>query len=149
MTDLKYLKDINFIIEKIIDNRIDEIIENANFEKNINSMLKNINNNISNSNKILKNKKNIKKNEYLMPHNLFIKEAFRIAKDEKHLGYLKDDFIVKIKSFNIIKKSTERLISYNSLWKKLDNDTLNKYINLCKDNDFTNDKYLDVINKSN
>lgn len=146
MNDTKYLKDIQIVIEKIIDNRINEIIKNTDFDENINNILKVINNNISNSDNTIKKQKNIKKKSQLTSRNLFIKEAFRIAKNEPHLNYLPNDMIVKIKSFNTI-KTTEKMKIYNDLWKKLDNDLIIKYNKLCEKKDFTSDKYLDIINK--
>lgn len=146
MNNIKYLNEIQNIIEKIINIRIDEIITKSNLNEEIkNSILK--------YNKEIKENKNnnkeTKKDTILNPRTAFIKDASRIYKDEKHLNFLSNEIIIKIRALIPLNyKQSQKLKEYNELWKELDKETIDKYNNICKNKYLTNSKYLNIVNKN-
>ena len=142
---------LNKVIENLIKLRLDEIIEKADLgEKTVNK-IKDINDIIVKENKSIKNKKkkNIieKKDKKLSIYTIFVKDANSIIKNNPNLNYLPNNVIVEIKNLKD-KPAKEQFRELGSIWKKLDNITTNKYKDLTKNKDFTNDKYNSIVEKS-
>lgn len=141
--------DLNKIIEKIIDLRIDDIIEKGNIDKKISEQIININKNITKDVKIKdKNvKKNIPKDEKILTlYTAFIKDSNNITKNKDNLNYLPNNIINKIKSYEN-KSAKEQFKEFSIIWKGLDDNIKNKYKDLCKDKHFTNADYNNIANK--
>lgn len=136
------------IIEKFIELRINNIIEKSNLDIETSNKIKNINKNIKSENKIKikrKNKKTISKDEKIMnPYTLYVKDATNIMKEELHLNYLQDENIYKIKNCKD-KKRNEQFRELSIIWNKLDNKEKDKYVKLCKNRDFSNTKYKEMV----
>lgn len=144
--------ELNKTIEKIINLRINEIIEKCNFNEETNNKIKDINDIISkdNKNKGLKNgiKKtnSIKKEDKkLSIYAIFVKDTNRIIKNENHLNYLNDNTIIEIKNLKD-KNKKDQFKELGSIWKNLDNNIINKYKELTSDKNFTNEKYDKIVN---
>lgn len=139
------------IIEKLIELRINNIIEKSNLDIDINNKIKNINENIKNENKIKikrksrKNEKILPKEEKIMnPYTLYIKDATNIMKEDLHLNYLQDEDIKKIKSCKD-KKRSEQFRELSNIWNKLENVKKDKFVKLCQNRDFSNTKYKEMV----
>lgn len=142
-------KDLNKTIEKIVDLRINEIIEKGNIDKKIGEQIININKNIA---KDVKNKnKNVKKSipkdeKTLTLYTAFIKDSSNIVNNKNNLNYLPNSIINKIKSYEN-KSAKEQFKEYSIVWKELDDNIKSKYKDLCKDKNFTNANYDNIVNK--
>lgn len=136
--------ELNKSIEKIISLRINEIIEKTNLNEKISNKIKDVNNIIVKDNKTIKNKKikrNIVEKEHkkLSIYTTFVKDANNIIKNNPYLNYLPNDIVSEIK------KLKEK--SAKDQFKELDNNIINKYKELTKDKEFTNEKYNNIVGK--
>jgi hypothetical protein len=135
------------LIEKIINIRIDDILEKSNLSIEINNKIKEENKNIVNEKKVKKVKKTIPKDDKIMnPYTLYVKDATNMMKDISHLNYLQD-YIKKIKDCKN-KRRNEQFKEFSIIWNNLDNEVKNKYINLCQNKDFSNSKYNEMVKKT-
>lgn len=143
------MEDLNKVIEKIIKLRIENIIEKCEIDEKTGNKIKDINEYIIKNNKFeLKNKvsKNISKDDKILTaRTTCIKDMSRIIKNESNLNYLPNNIVKKIEGYKG-KKQTEKITFYNILWKELDKETKDKYINICNNKDFTNSKYDKIVN---
>lgn len=142
--------ELNKTIEYLIKLRLNEIIEKTNLnEKTINE-IKDMNDVIMKENKTNKNKTektNIeKKDKKLSVYTLFIKDANCIIKDKPNLNYLHNDVIIEIRNLKD-KPAKEHFKELGIIWKNLDVNIINKYRNLTKNKDFTNEKYNEISGK--
>jgi hypothetical protein len=145
-------KEFKKVVEKIIDLRIEDIIKQCDFDNKINNDIINTNKIISNEKIKMKNKKSLKikipKDEKKMnPYTLYIKDVTNIIKDKNNLNYLPNEIINKIK-VSKDKKRNEQFRDFSIIWNELPDEIKNKYKELCKNKDFTNEKYKEVISKS-
>lgn len=143
--------ELNKSIEKIINLRINEIIEKSNFDEKINNKIKDVNNIIAKDNKKIKNKKikrnNIEKeNKKLSIYTIFIKDSNNIIKDILHLNYLPNHIVTEIKKLKD-KSAKEQFKELGNIWRKLNNNIIDKYKELTKNKDFTNEKYDNIVGK--
>lgn len=143
--------ELNKSIEKIISLRINEIIEKSNLNEKITNKIKDVNNIIVKDNKTIKNKKikrNIVEKEHkkLSIYTTFVKDANNIIKNNPYLNYLPNDIVSEIKKLKE-KSAKDQFKELGSIWKKLDNNIINKYKELTKDKDFTNEKYNNIVGK--
>lgn len=142
--------ELNKTIEKIFKIRLDEIIEKSNLNEDIINKIKDTNDTIAKGNRLIKNKKeknNIeKKDKKLSTYTIFIKDANCIIKNNDNLNYLPNDIVTEIRKLKD-KLAKEQFKELGILWKKLDDNTINKYKNLVKNKDFTNEKYNNIVGK--
>jgi phage-related tail protein len=141
--------DLNKIIEKIIDLRINNIIDKGNIDKKIGEQIINVNKNITKDVKIKdkKVKKNTPKDEKILTlYTAFIKDSKNIANNKNNLNYLPNSIIDKIKSYEN-ESAREQFKDFSIIWKGLDDNIKNKYKDLCKDKHFTNADYDNIVNK--
>lgn len=140
------------LIEKFINIRIDDIIEKGSLDIEISNQIKNTNNNIVKEIKPQKprekkNKKSIPKDEKIMnPYTLFVKDSTNMMKDMSHLNYLQN-YIKKIKDCKN-KPCNEQFREFSNIWNNLDEDTKKKYINICQNKDFSNNRYNEIVGKT-
>lgn len=144
-------KEFKKVVEKIIDLRIEDIIKQGNFDNKVNNDIINTNKIISNEKIKTKNikslKKNIPKDEKKMnPYTLYIKDVTNIIKNKNNLNYLSNEIINKVK-VSKDKKRNEQFRDFSIIWNELPNEIKNKYKELCKNKDFTNEKYDKLIGK--
>lgn len=144
-------KEFKKVVEKIIDLRIEDIIKKGNFDNKVNNDIINTNKIISNEKIKTKNikslKKNIPKDEKKMnPYTLYIKDVTNIIKNKNNLNYLSNEIINKVK-VSKDKKRNEQFRDFSIIWNELPNEIKNKYKELCKNKDFTNEKYDKLISK--
>jgi hypothetical protein len=141
---------INKCIEKIIELRIDDIVQKSNLGLEVENEIKNTNKNI-----LIEQKKSIKKKQkydskirkYLTGYTAYVKDVSQIVKDEPTLNYLPNNIINHIKTLKS-KKANDQFKEFGILWNELDDDIKNKYKKICKDKDFTKDKYEDIVKKN-
>jgi hypothetical protein len=142
--------ELNRTIEKLIKLRLNEIIEKTKLNEKAINEIQDINDVIMKENKTNKNKRkktNIeKKDKKLFAYTLFIKDANCIIKDKTNLNYLPNDVIIEIRKIKD-KPAKEHFKELGITWKKLDVNILNKYKNLTKNKDFTNEKYNEISGK--
>jgi hypothetical protein len=142
--------ELNKTIEKILKIRLDEIIEKSNLNEDIINKIKDTNDTIAKGNGLIKNKKkknNIeKKDKKLSTYTIFVKDANCIIKNNDNLNYLPNDIVTEIRKLKD-KPAKEQFKELGILWKKLDDNTINKYKNLVKNKDFTNEKYNNIVGK--
>lgn len=139
MNNIKYLNEIQNIIEN-------EIITKSNFNEEIKNLILKYNKEIKEHKN---NNKEIKKDTILTSRTAFIKDASRIYKGEKHLNFLSNEITIKIRSLIPLNyKQPQKFKVYNELWKELDKETVDKYNNICKNKYLTNSKYLNIVNKN-
>jgi hypothetical protein len=142
--------ELNKTIEKIFKIRLDEIIEKSNLNEDIINKIKDTNDTIAKGNRLIKNKKeknNIeKKDKKLSTYTIFVKDANCIIKNNDNLNYLPNDIVTEIRKLKD-KLAKEQFKELGILWKKLDDNTINKYKNLVKNKDFTNEKYNNIVGK--
>lgn len=142
--------ELNKTIEKIFKIRLDEIIEKSNLNEDIINKIKDTNDTIAKGNRLIKNKKeknNIeKKDKKLSTYTIFVKDANCIIKNNDNLNYLTNDIVTEIRKLKD-KTAKEQFKELGILWKKLDDNTINKYKNLVKNKDFTNEKYNNIVGK--
>lgn len=147
---MKYIyNDLNKTIEKIIKLRIDDIIEKSDLSEKISNNIKNTNDIIVKDIKTVKEKKvksNIKK--HFTGYICFIKDVTNIIKSKPSLKYLSNDIVSQIETYKY-KNAREQFKEFGNIWKNLDNKTKDKYNRLCQDKNFTNEKYEEIVNKSN
>ena len=143
-------KELNKTIEKIFKIRLDEIIEKSNLNEDIINKIKDTNDTIAKGSRLIKNKKeknNIeKKDKKLSTYTIFVKDANCIIKNNDNLNYLPNDIVTEIRKLKD-KTAKEQFKKLGILWKKLDDNTINKYKNLVKNKDFTNEKYNNIVGK--
>lgn len=141
---------INKYIEKIIELRIDDIVQKSNLRSEVENEIKNANKNILiEQKKSIKNKKKYdnKRRKYLTGYTAFVKDITQIIKDEPTLNYLPNDIINRTKTLKS-KKANDQFKEFGILWNELDDNIKNKYIKICKGKDFTKDKYEDIVKKN-
>lgn len=147
-------RKIEKLVEKIIEIRIDNILEKGKLNIETKEEIKNINKNIINEKKI-KNKKKpkkIKKNDIpkeeniMNPYTLFVKDATNVMNGKNNLNYL-NKYTKKIKDCKKNKRS-EQFKYFSIIWNNLEDETKNKYKNLCKNRDFSNIKYDEILSSS-
>lgn len=149
------MKDIqttlNKTIEKIIKLRIDDIIVKSNLNEKTSIKIKNINENISKEIKIQKTKKVKnkipKEDRILNEYTLYIKDMSGLIKEKPNLNYLPNSAINKIKSCKD-KIAKEQFKTFSSVWNELDIEIKDKYKKLCQNKDLTNNKYNEIVGKS-
>jgi hypothetical protein len=143
--------DLNNLIEKIIKIRINNIIEKSNLDEKTNNEIKVINEKIAKDNKQIKNKKKIpkleKKDKKLMAYTTYIKDANNIIKGNPTLNFLPQKNITQINKLKDENDNKLRLKELSKIWKNIDDTTINKYRELTKDKNFTNEKYNNLIGK--
>jgi hypothetical protein len=141
--------ELNKTIEKLINLRLNEIIEKVDLNEKLINKIKDTNNIIADENKIIKKKKNNvdKKDKKLSIYTTFVKDANNIIKDSPNLNYLPDDVVVKLNKL-INKQAKEQFKELGIIWKTLDNKIVNKYKDLTKNKDFTNEKYNETVGKT-
>lgn len=140
---------LNKIIENLINLRLNEIIEKVDLNEKLINKIKDTNNIIADENKMIKKKKNNvdKKDKKLSIYTTFVKDANNIIKDSPNLNYLPDDVVVKLNKL-INKQAKEQFKELGTIWKTLDNKIVNKYKDLTKNKDFTNEKYNETVGKT-
>jgi hypothetical protein len=144
-------KELKKVIENIIDLRIEDIINQGNFDNKVNNDIININKIISNEKIKTKNKKSLKNNipkdeKKMNPYTLYIKDVTNIIKNKNNLNYLSNEIINKVKNSKD-KKCNEQFRDFSIIWNELPDEIKNKYKELCKNKDFTNEKYNKTIGK--
>jgi hypothetical protein len=144
-------KELKKVVEKIIDLRIEDIIKQSNFDDQINNDIINTNKIISNEKIKTKNKKSLKNNvpkdeKKMNPYTLYIKDVTNIIKNKNNLNYLSNEIINKVK-LSKDKKCNEQFRDFSVIWNELPDEIKNKYKELCKNKDFTNEKYNKVTGK--
>lgn len=145
--------ELNKTIEKILKIRLDEIIEKSNLNEDIINKIKDTNDTIAKRNTQTKNKKNKNKNNIekkdkkLSIYTIFVKDANCIIKNNDNLNYLPNDIVTEIKKLKN-KPAKEQFRELGVIWKRLDVNTTNKYKNLIKNKDFTNEKYNNMVEKT-
>lgn len=142
--------DLSKIVEKIIKIRIDDIISKGNLNEKISNQIKDVNEIIAKEVKIKKykkEKKNIpKEDKVLNEYTLYIKDVTGIIKENPNLNYLPNNIVNKIKNC----KDKDRKVQFkefSSVWNGLDKEIKNKYKQLCKNKDLTNNKYNEIVGK--
>lgn len=143
--------DLTNIIERIIKIRINNILEKSEIDEKTQIDIKEINNDIVKDNKQkqkdIKKSKVEKKNRNLIGYNVYIKDANNILNNNPTLNYLSPKFITQINKIKNENNGRVRMTELSKIWKNLDNNCINKYNNLTKDKNFTNEKYDNLINK--
>lgn len=139
---------LNNIIEKLINLRLNEIIEKIDLNEKLINKIKDTNNIIANENKMIKKKNNNveKKDKKLSIYTTFVKDANNIIKDSPNLNYVPNDIVIEINKLKN-KPAKEQFKELGIIWKTLDNKTVNKYKDLTKNNEFTNEKYDETVGK--
>lgn len=144
--------DLNNLIEKFIRIRINSIIEKSNLDEKTVNEIKVINENIVKDNKKIKNRKKTlkleKKDKKLIAYTTYIKDANNIIKNNPTLNYLPQKNITQINKLKDEKDNRIKLKELSKIWKNIDDETINKYKELTKNKDFTNEKYNILIGKS-
>jgi hypothetical protein len=138
------------IIEKLINLRLNEIIEKVDLNEKLINKIKDTNNIIANENKTIKKKKiknNVeKKDKKLSMYTTFVKDSNNIIKDNHNLSYLPNDVVIELNKIKN-KSAKEKFKELGIIWKTLDNKFVNKYKDLTKNKDFTNEKYNETVGK--
>lgn len=139
---------LNNIIEKLINLRLNEIIEKVDLNEKLINKIKDTNNIIANENKMIKKKKNNveKKDKKLSIYTTFVKDANNIIKDNPNLNYVPNDVAIELNKLKN-KPAKEQFKELGIIWKTLDNIIVNKYKDLTKNNEFTNEKYNETVGK--
>ena len=139
---------LNKIIEKLINLRLNEIIEKVDLNEKLINKIKDTNNIIADENKMIKKKKNNveKKDKKLSIYTTFVKDANNIIRDSPNLNYLSDDVVIELNKLKN-KQAKEQFKELGIIWKTLDNKIVNKYKDLTKNKDFTNEKYNETVGK--
>jgi hypothetical protein len=140
---------LNNIIEKLINLRLNEIIEKVDLNEKLINKIKDTNNIIANENKMIKKKKNNveKKDKKLSIYTTFVKDANNIIKDNPNLNYVPNDVAIELNKLKN-KPAKEQFKELGIIWKTLDNKIVNKYKDLTKNNEFTNEKYNETVGKT-
>jgi hypothetical protein len=143
-------KDLNKAIEKIIKLRIEDIVLKSNLDDKIGNQIIDINEDISKEIKIKKSKKdkkNIpKEDKILNEYTLYIKDVTEINKEKNNLNYLPNNIVNKIKKSKD-KSAKEQFKDFSTIWNELDKEIKDNYKQLCKNKDFTNNKYYETVVK--
>lgn len=139
---------LNKIIENLINLRLNEIIEKVDLNEKLINKIKDTNNIIADENKMIKKKKNNveKKDKKLSIYTTFVKDANNIIRDSPNLNYLPDDVVIELNKLKN-KQAKEQFKELGIIWKTLDNKIVNKYKDLTKNKDFTNEKYNETVGK--
>jgi hypothetical protein len=144
-------KDLNKAIEKIIKLRIEDIVLKSNLDDKIGNQIRDINEDISKEIKIkkTKNDKKIipKEDKILNEYTLYIKDVTEIIKDKNNLNYLPNNIVNKIKKCKD-KNAKDQFKDFSSIWNELDKEIKDNYKQLCKNKDFTNNKYSETVGKA-
>lgn len=140
------------LLEKIIKLRINNIIEKSNLDEKTINEIKSVNENIEKNNKKynkqkVKHIKKDKKDKILSAYNTYIKDANNVIKNNPTLNFLSTTTITQINKIKEEKDNKIRLTKLSIIWKTLDNNIINKYKELTKDKNFTNEKYNNLIEK--
>jgi predicted GTPase len=143
--------DLTNIIEKIIKLRINDIIKKSELDENTENKIKEINENIVKNNKqnrkTTKTSKVEKKDRKLIAYTVYIKDANNVIKDNPTLNYLPQKIIIQINKVKHEKDNKNRMKELSKIWKNIDGITINKYKQLTKDKNFTNENYNNLIKK--
>lgn len=138
------------IIEKLINLRLNEIIVKVDLNEKLINKIKDTNNIIANENKTIKKKKiknNVeKKDKKLSMYTTFVKDSNNIIKDNHNLSYLPNDVVIELNKIKN-KSAKEKFKELGIIWKTLDDKIVNKYKDLTKNKDFTNEKYNETVGK--
>lgn len=142
-------KDLYKTIEKIVNLRIEDIIEKGDFNEKTKRNIKNTNEiivkDINKDIKIIKGRK--RKNnssKILTGYTCFVKDASNIIKNEPSLKYLPNDIILKIETYKN-KSAKEQFKEFGDTWKNMDDKIKNKYKKICQNKDFTKEKYNEIV----
>ena len=143
--------DLTNITEKIIKLRINDIIKKSGLDEKTENKIREINENIAKNNKqnrkIIKTPKVEKKDRKLIAYTVYIKDANNVIKDNPTLNYLPQKNITQINKVKHEKDNKNRMKELSKIWKNIDDVTINKYKDLTKDKDFTNENYNNLIEK--
>lgn len=143
--------DLNRAIEKFIKLRIDDIIIKGNLNEKTTIKIKDVNESIVKEAKIKKQKKEKKKipkeDKVLNEYTLYIKDVSAIIKEKPNLYYLPNNSVNKIKNCKN-KIAKEQFKVFGSVWNELDKEIKDKYKTLCQNKDLTNNKYNEMVGKS-
>jgi hypothetical protein len=142
--------NLSKVIEKLINLRINDIIDKGKFNNESINEFKTINETIAKNIKIkkIKNKNDIPVDDKILTiYTTFIKDANRLVKDKSTLNFLPHNIVTQIKSHND-KNAKDKFKEFARIWKILDEETKNKYKNLCQNKNFTNGKYNELVIKT-
>jgi predicted GTPase len=143
--------DLTNIIEKIIKLRINDIIKKSELDEKTENKIREINENIAKNNKqnrkIIKTSKVEKKDRKLIAYTVYIKDANNVIKNNPTLNYLPQKNITQINKVKHEKDNKNRMKELSKIWKNIDDLTINKYKDLTKDKNFTNENYNNLIKK--
>jgi hypothetical protein len=143
-------KDLNKSIEKIIKLRIEDIVLKSNLDEKIGNQIIDINEGISKEIKIKKYKKDKKdipkEDKILNEYTLYIKDVTEIIKEKNNLNYLPNNIVNKIKKSKD-KSAKDKFKDFSIIWNELDKEIKDNYKQLCKNKDFTNNKYSETVVK--
>lgn len=143
-------KDLNKAIEKIIKLRIEDIVLKSNLDDKIGNQIRDVNEDISKEMKVEKSKKDKKiipkEDKILNEYTLYIKDVTEIIKEKNNLNYLPNNIVNKIRKCKD-KSGKEQFKDFSSIWNELDKEIKDNYKQLCKNKDFTNNKYSETVEK--